>query len=250
VLKPLDTDPDTVVWLGDLLGRLRGRTDFRVSEPLRTTDGGWTAGGWTAWRYQPGAHAAGRWRDVIDVGRRLHAALEGEREPAFLARRTDRWALADRVAWGELPASDYAGTPHIDALVGALRPVTLRRQLVHGDLTGNVLFDERLPPLVIDLSPYWRPPAFASAVVVADALVFEGAGEELLEPLLADPAGSGARPEAFAQCLLRALVFRAVTDHLAHPPALRHDEAHRYRTATRIAVRLAASTTSSGSPGG
>ncbi len=47
-----------------------------------------------------------------------------------------------------------------------------------------MLFPEGLPPLVIDPSPYWRPPAFASAIVVADALVFHGAGEEMVEPLL------------------------------------------------------------------
>ncbi len=47
-----------------------------------------------------------------------------------------------------------------------------------------MLFYEGLPPLVIDPSPYWRPPAFASAIVVADALVFHGAGEEMVEPLL------------------------------------------------------------------
>ncbi len=31
-------------------------------------------------------------------------------------------------------------------------------QLVHRDLTGNVLFHPPLPPLVIDLSPYWLRP--------------------------------------------------------------------------------------------
>jgi hypothetical protein len=33
---------------------------------------------------------------------------------------------------------------------------------------------------IIDFPPYWRPPAFASAIVVADALVWEGADEWLL----------------------------------------------------------------------
>jgi tRNA A-37 threonylcarbamoyl transferase component Bud32 len=29
-----------------------------------------------------------------------------------------------------------------------------RAQIVHGDLTTNVLFAEGLPPLIIDVSPY------------------------------------------------------------------------------------------------
>lgn len=165
--------------------------------PLPATDGAWTSSGWTAWRYQPGVHLPGRWHEIVAVGQRLHAALHDEPEPAFLADCTDIWAVADRVAWGELPAEEHAGTKHLDTLLAALRPVTGTAQLVHGDLTGNVLFHTDLPPLVIDLSPYWRPPAFATAVVIADALVFEGARPDVVQPLLADPD--------FPQHLLRAL---------------------------------------------
>ena len=49
-------------------------------------------------------------------------------------------------------------------------------QLVHCDLTGNVLFADGLPPAVIDISPYWRPPSDAEGVVVADLLCYHGAG--------------------------------------------------------------------------
>lgn len=230
VVKPLDMDPALLAWQGALLKRLRGRRDFRVSVPLSTKDGDWTANGWTAWRYEPGAHAPRRWHDIIGVGQRLHAALEAEPEPSFLRARTDRWAIGDRVAWGESPAADYAGTKHLAALTEALRPLDLRRQLVHGDLTGNVLFHDSLPPLVIDLSPYWRPPLFASAVVIADALVFEGAGEEVIEPLRHEPA--------FPQCLLRALIYRAVTDHLARPDLQRADADDPYLRAVQIATRV------------
>lgn len=93
-----------------------------------------------------------------------------------------------------------------------------------------MLFHERLPPLVIDLSPYWRPPAFASAVVVADALLFQGAHAAGLGSLL---------DEVDPQYLLRALVFRAVTDHLGRPGLPRpHDD--EYVRAAELATRLAA----------
>ena len=59
---------------------------------------------------------------------------------------------------------------------------------------------------MIDFSPYWRPPAFASAVVVGDALVWEGADESLV--------GAVADSDDFPQFLLRALIFRAVVDAL------------------------------------
>jgi len=230
VVKPLDMEPSLVQWQGALLSRLDGRDDFRVSVPLQTTDGQWTTNGWTAWRYQPGAHVPQRWHDIVAVGQRLHAALTTEPEPAFLHRRADKWSVGDKVAWGDLPAADYAPTKHLPRLTAALRPVDGRSQLVHGDLTGNVLFHDALPPLVIDLSPYWRPPTFASAIVIADALVFEGASEDVVEPLLEDPA--------FPQYLLRALIYRAVTDHLAHPQHSRVDADDPYLPAVELATRL------------
>lgn len=231
VLKPLDISLAALRWQAELLTRLDGRDDLRVSVPLCTADGGWSSSGWTAWRHQPGGHLPGRWQEIVAVGQRLHALLHDEPEPGFLAGRTDRWAVADRVAWGEAPAGQQAGTRHLATLIDAVRPVPGVAQLVHGDLTGNVLFHPQLPPLVIDLSPYWRPPPFASAVVLADALVFEGAPHDVIEPMLVDPT--------FPQYLLRALIFRAVTDHLAAPHLRRPAGADRYQPAVALAVRLA-----------
>ena len=229
-LKPLDMPLPLLQWQADLLTRLDSRDDLRVSVPLRTVDDEWTSHGWTAWRYQPGRHLHGHWLEVVDVGQRLHTALQGEPEPAFLAERTDVWAVADRVAWEESPAIGYAGTKHLDRLIQALRPVPGLAQLVHGDLTGNVLFHPHLPPLVIDLSPYWRPPAYASAVVIADALVFEAVGNDIVQPMLRDPA--------FPQYLLRALIFRAVTDHLARRHLQRPHTDDGYRLAVELAIHL------------
>jgi hypothetical protein len=63
---------------------------------------------------------------------------------------------------------------------------------VHGDLSGNVLFHRGLPPAVIDVSPYWRPPAFAEGILVADGLLWWGEGAELMTAarLSGDPSWS------------------------------------------------------------
>ena len=76
---------------------------------------------------------------------------------------------------------------------------------------------------------YWRPTGFATAVVLADALVFEGAGEDLAAELL--------HVDELDQLLLRALLFRLVTDRLARP-----DEpvAPAYSAAVELALRLTA----------
>jgi uncharacterized protein (TIGR02569 family) len=229
VLKPLEGDPALLEWHAELLGRLdRHRDEFRVSLPLRSRDGDVSAAGWTASRYEPGEPRARAWREVLDVGARFHRALRGVPAPAGLAARRDPWAVADRVAAGEPVPERVAGTPHLAPLLGALRPVGEPSQLVHGDLSGNVLFADGAAPLVLDLSLYWRPPGFAAAVVVVDALVDDGAPADLIE-------SSRIGPET-RQHLLRALIFRLVAEHLlgADPVAV----ARRYDRAVALVTAL------------
>ena len=189
VLKPLDQHVDAVAWQAETLAAIDHHHAFRVSLPLPTLDGRWVADGWTAWRFEPGHHAPGRWGEIIDVGNRYNAALAGTARPDWAHQRTDQWAIGDRVAWNELPAATYTGVPHLARLAAARRPIHATAQLIHGDLTGNVLFDDALPPLIIDLSPYWRPPQFAAAIVVIDALVFHAAPATVINTLGDDPTG-------------------------------------------------------------
>ena len=119
---------------------------------------------------------------------------------------SNRWADADRVAWGE---AEGELPPSARPLLAQRRPVDLPSQLIHGDLGGNVLFHGSLPPAVIDVSPYWRPVGYAAAIVVADAVAWEGAGDEVVERLLRRQGD---------QLLLRAVLFRIA----AEPHGPRH----------------------------
>lgn len=197
VIKPLDLSEEALAWQAEAFASI-SCDGFRVSRPLRAEDGLLVVDGWCAWEAVEGRHEERRWPEIIAVGERFHAALAGVPRPDFIALRTDPWAIGDRVAWGELPASEFAHVKHLTRLASALRPVVARSQLIHGDLTGNVLFDDRLPPAVIDLAAYWRPPAFASAIVVGDALLWEDADESVLHAV--------AHVEDFNQYLLRALI--------------------------------------------
>jgi hypothetical protein len=95
---------------------------------------------------------------------------------------------------------------------------------VHCDLTGNVLFANGLAPAIIDISPYWRPPAYAEGVVVADALCWHDAQASLADDL-------GVPRSAVA----RALLFRLLTTNARATSRIDvedvHDEARRYELA-------------------
>ena len=187
VLKPLDRTVEEVAWQADLLAAIE-TNGFRVARPSPLVVDGWTTS-----EYVAGTHAPGRWREIIAVGERFHAALaQTPRPDAIIDARTDAWAVGDRVAWGEAPF------PELDDVLAKLEPVDAPSGLMHGDLTGNVLFHDELPPAIIDFAPYWRPTEFASAIVVADALNWEGAPAELADVV-------------HRQYLLRALIYRGVT---------------------------------------
>ena len=90
-----------------------------------------------------------------------------------------------------------------------------------------MLLHDQLPPAVIDLSLTWRPPAFAAAVVVVDALVWEGA-----EPSLADDVAAAF--DDFGQHLARALVFRVLSDAADDQARVRAGAAGRGGAARRL----------------
>ncbi len=194
----------------------------------RAADGAWVVEGWGAVSVLPGATASegvADWRRVVAAARALHAATASLVRPALLDQRTDPWAVADRAAWDEGPASVAPGR---DELVARLRaalaaPASLGpAQLVHGDLTDNVLLAPGEPPGIIDVSPYWRPASYAEGIVVADALCWHGATAHL-------PRELGVPIAAVA----RGLLFRLLTrtdEHLPHDADRLQDEVHRYTT--------------------
>ncbi|OCI29443.1 phosphotransferase [Oerskovia enterophila] len=202
VLKPLDVLPAELDWLRRHAPA--GSDDLRLSLPAPSRTGEFVVDGWTAFPVLQGEHAAGRWARIADVAWRFAEAFDGAERPPFLDERTHAWARADRLAWGEDAVEVPDDVPHLPALLAARRVAAEPSTIVHGDLTGNVLFADGLPPAVIDLTLYWRPVRYSVAIVAVDAVCFEGAPLSLLETI--DPG------EGFAQHLVRALVFRIATD--------------------------------------
>jgi uncharacterized protein (TIGR02569 family) len=206
VLKPCH-DAEEASWIAQMHVDITPG-GFRLPQPVRAEGVGWVAEGWQAWSLVAGVHASGRWPEVIATCRAFHRATATIARPALLARRTSPFARADRIAWGEEPA-DCVPTfrPVVEKLLSLLNPSDLPSQLIHGDVAGNVLFADGLPPAVIDVSPYWRPAAYAEAIVVADALDWYEADASILE-LVADI------PE-LDQLMARAEIFRiAILDGL------------------------------------
>ncbi len=229
VLKKLDIPLAQLDWQASLFDQLQGQTAFRIPLAVRSSDGSLVVDGWYALTFLTGQHEVGRWVDMSHAGEEFHAAVRSAPRPAFIDRREDPWSVGDRVAWDELPVSAVPDTKHLRRLADHLRPVEAQAQLIHGDLTGNVLLDDELPPAILDLSPYFRPQPLASAIIVADALVWEGADASLLHAFH--------NVDDFGQYLVRALIYRVVTDRLFRlDQPLRPDANDPYRLAVDLAL--------------
>ncbi|MFF0343313.1 TIGR02569 family protein [Kribbella sp. NPDC004875] len=205
VLKRADGES---AWRADVLSVLPESTAFRVPRPVRALDGEWVAHGWEASELLAGATDVRRQDDVLTAAGAFHEAVAGLPRPDFVDERDDPWAAGDRVSWRE--QSIDGSTAYVDLvrpLLDVWRPVELAAQVVHGDLPGNVMFADGLPPAIIDWPVYWRPPSWAAAVAVADALCWYGAAPDL--------AARWAHLPEWGQMLVRALIYRMTTDDLA-----------------------------------
>ncbi|GAB3248086.1 hypothetical protein GCM10027456_19960 [Kineosporia babensis] len=205
-------------WLSPLLARLAVRLDvdparhprdLRIAVPVPARDGSWVVDGWAASRYEPGTVACQNLAVSIAAGHVLHAQLATSllERPVRLPERNDRWALAERVAFGELPVPD-ADPAVVELVKRALaaadeEPSIGRDQLVHADLAGNVLLDANGAPVVIDFAPAWRPVLWADAVCVLDSVLWHGAAREVLDEWRYGPARAA---------MARAVVFRVLSD--------------------------------------
>lgn len=180
----------------------------RVARPVAADDGRWIVDGWSATTFVEGQRPdrGQPWATALDAAAALHDGLRAVPPVPMLAARTHRWAVAERVAWGE---EEVELDPRIAAMAEGLWPhistPAAPAQLLHGDLCGNLLFHPTLPPAVIDFSPMWRSPGFSLAIYVSDALGWHGGDDALLDLIGTDAD--------IVACLARAGVFRLVALH-------------------------------------
>lgn len=206
-------DADGAEWTQELLSRTE-QVGFRTPEPIQSTRGHWVYEGWSASRFIPDLRSAvPLWNEIATAGLLFADAVERVRDDGadILARRSHRWALANRVAWGEAePDLNSEAKEVYLAITDLLTEQAGQYQVVHGDLTGNVYFDPSGVPVVLDFSPYLRPRRWAVAIVVGDAVLWNSADLSLDASFAAD---SNDR-ELFG----RALIFRLVAEQMAKRP--------------------------------
>ena len=220
VLKPTTRNNHYEEWTFRIQSLLSGcQVGFRVAEPLQIGET-FVYKGWTAVHLLTGIedndlHA--RIHEIVQASRAIHTVLADlvMEPPAMLELRSDRWCYADKFAWDEVTVQDI---PNFDAgfyerelrsyverlntLKRESRPKNVVCQLVHGDLSGNILFSPDEQPAILDFDYYWRPVEYAVAIFLADGMTWQGFSIEEVKVVGWD--------ELRYEMLVRALIFRIV----------------------------------------
>jgi hypothetical protein len=213
VFKPMG-DSQQTDWTCAVLTDLE--TDgFRLPRYKRSKAGKWTHRGWTCCSWLDGEEVrqggTADWLRVMWAGCAFQRAISEQPKPAWMGKYYSIYNTADLIAWGEMLA---VVLPEFDPLFRTLMSMAASSvnapcQLIHGDLSGNVLLHLELEPGIIDFSPYWRPFLMGPAIVAADALLWHQADESLMR-VACEEFG-----QEFLPFVARGLAFRLATSNLA-----------------------------------
>ncbi|RFU23940.1 hypothetical protein B7463_g12398, partial [Scytalidium lignicola] len=185
VLKPVE-DGVEAEWAANVFAQLSAspKDGFRIPTPIRASNSQFVYQGWTAYRFVSGVTGPlGKWEKLLNTSRSFHATLLDVDCPSFLDSRSHPWAVADRVAWEEAHVEVVPCLQKIYSRLCSMREkLVMRSQIIHGDLSGNVLFDSNgAAPALIDFSPFWRPVEYSEAILLVDGILYFGQGAALLE---------------------------------------------------------------------
>jgi uncharacterized protein (TIGR02569 family) len=203
VLKPV-RDVREASWIAEINNNLDS-SEFRIPKPIKSRGGDWVFDGWTASKFLQGKHKPGHYAEVIKLNTIFHKALKNVPKPAWFDKKTDVFAISDRMAWGEIPIPDFKITNKpLKKIFSRLKENQLPNQLIHGDWgIDQILFHNTLAPAVLDMTPYFRPKDYPIADMLISAIINDNVNITILD--------LGKDINNFNQLMLRALIFRTCT---------------------------------------
>lgn len=216
VIKPIN-DVAYSNFISQVFGDLQAM-GYRISRPIQSRNGQYVVEGYVANTYEPGEQDLSRVEDLLDISEKLHNDLKKmpmDGMPEF----DNPWAKAQQVLWKgqEIPSNWHKSSRElVIKLLDELEVLELSSQLIHSDLSGNVLFHETLEPLVIDFSPTFAPCEYANALAVCDNIAWGDSPMSSLELL---------RPvDLYKKVIKYAVAFRVMTVGFIDP--LDYDRMH------------------------
>jgi uncharacterized protein (TIGR02569 family) len=203
VLKPV-AGAQHYEWLLSLINSLTPE-GYRMSKPIKSKNGTFVCDGWICTQFERGEDRRGRIEEKLEAARLFHRDLSNVCLNTY-PKIDNPWSRAHRIAWqvDDLP-NNMPKLIHM-TLERLLGKVILKdqdhykMQIVHSDLSGNILFDDVLSPLIIDFSPTIAPVEYAEAILVCDCIAWQGSPISEIELL--------PNNKMYKEMIIRAILFR------------------------------------------
>ncbi|QHQ59561.1 hypothetical protein Ana3638_01075 [Anaerocolumna sedimenticola] len=176
VLKPVGENEQIYEWALTILNEINPH-EYRLSKPIISNNNTFVYKGWCCTRYEPGEHRDGNVKQKLEVSRLFHSDL-AEVDFVNIPKANDPWSISQRIAWQKenLPSNlSKEASKILDELISKIKlKENYKLQIIHADLSGNILFDKALNPLIIDFSPTIAPVKYAEAILVCDCIAWQG----------------------------------------------------------------------------
>lgn len=201
VFKPV-SEPEKYIWIASIFEDI-SPDSVLISKPIKSKYGNYIEEGYGVTEFIPGTFHPFMMREKLEAAHRFHKFLSCIEKPDDFNEWTSPWTESGRIAWGEneLPKTfDKRAKFIINSLLEQIVQINLDSQLIHSDLSGNILFNSAVP-LFIDFSPDFRPLEYAHTILVTDSIAWN---EEPLESLDLLQLNTDIKK----QLVLRAIVFR------------------------------------------
>ena len=201
VIKSTINEEETK-WCAEIIQQLP-QDAYRIPRYQKTQDNQWIYQGWFVLEFIKGEQIKNNWEEKIRVCKGFNNLLTNIPKPNFIDKRTDPWSIASKMTWEEMPLNYIDGLRnYIDKISKYLQPITVKNQIVHGDIAENMLFAKGLTPGVIDFTPIWRPKEYSLAIFIVDAITWQEADDSIISLV--------ENEQDIFQFLLRAALFRAL----------------------------------------
>ena len=173
VLKPFFGDGKIYTPLFDFLYTL-DNPNYRISKPLKSRNGNYIESGYIVTEYLQGHHDDTRVKEQLSVCREFHKDLESYDYRQYITAK-DPWSKAMYTIFFDKKKVELIDPIEYAFIKDLLEQITFDKdsyQIIHGDFGGNVLFDENLPPCIIDFSPNVAPKEVAEAIMICDLIAW------------------------------------------------------------------------------
>jgi hypothetical protein len=201
ILKPVE-EKEYYEWSLKLIDNITP-ISYRISKPYKNKSGSYVSSNWICNRYESGNEVDGSIEKKLKVSRLFHQDLS-KFEINDFPEPNNPWAKGHRISWQVEPLPSEFTMISKEIINELLLMIRLKRhynvQIIHGDLSGNILFDDRYDPLIIDFSPTIAPVEYAEAILVCDCIAWQGSNISELNLL--------PNNELYREMMIRAVIFR------------------------------------------